>query len=151
MHQPMGFRDPNNPDHVCLLRKSLYGLKQAPRAWYKRFADFVSSIGFSHTRFDHFLFIYKHESDLACNLLYVNDILLTAYLKTLRQSIMTQLNSEFPMKDLCLLSYFLCIVVTHHENGLYLSQQKYIEAIIERVEEFPLVSPHLLLLTPNPN
>ena len=32
MHQPLGFRDPARPDHVCLLRKSLYGLKQAPRA-----------------------------------------------------------------------------------------------------------------------
>jgi len=36
MHQPPGFRDRNNPDHVCLLKKSLYGLKQAPRAWYQR-------------------------------------------------------------------------------------------------------------------
>ena len=46
MHQPLGFKDPDHPNHVCLLRKSLYGLKQAPRAWYKRFTDYVSSIGF---------------------------------------------------------------------------------------------------------
>lgn len=31
MYQPLGFKDPARPDHVCLLRKSLYGLKQAPR------------------------------------------------------------------------------------------------------------------------
>ncbi|GJY13185.1 ribonuclease H-like domain-containing protein [Tanacetum coccineum] len=30
MHQPPGFRDPQHPDHVCLLQRSLYGLKQAP-------------------------------------------------------------------------------------------------------------------------
>ena len=35
MHQPLGFKDPDCPNHVCLLQKSLYGLKQAPRAWYK--------------------------------------------------------------------------------------------------------------------
>ncbi|PNX66502.1 retrotransposon Ty1-copia peptide, partial [Trifolium pratense] len=32
MHQPPGFRNPQYPEHVCLLKKSLYGLKQAPRA-----------------------------------------------------------------------------------------------------------------------
>lgn len=46
MYQPMGFKDPSRPDHVCLLRKSLYGLKQAPRAWYQRFSDFVASLDF---------------------------------------------------------------------------------------------------------
>ncbi|KAK9092598.1 hypothetical protein Syun_027509 [Stephania yunnanensis] len=49
MYQPLGFRDPTLPDHVCLLRKSLYGLKQAPRAWYQRFAEYVATIGFSHS------------------------------------------------------------------------------------------------------
>lgn len=34
MNQPLGFRHPQFPYHVCLLEKSLYGLKQAPRAWY---------------------------------------------------------------------------------------------------------------------
>ncbi|XP_060170707.1 uncharacterized protein LOC132601648 [Lycium barbarum] len=50
MYQPMGFRDRTHPDYVWLLRKSLYGLKQAPRAWYRRFADFVFSLGFSNSR-----------------------------------------------------------------------------------------------------
>ena len=31
MHQPLGFMDRNNPNHVCRPRKSLYDLKQAPR------------------------------------------------------------------------------------------------------------------------
>ncbi|GJX24936.1 ribonuclease H-like domain-containing protein [Tanacetum coccineum] len=42
-------RDPQHPDHVCLLQRSLYGLKQAPRAWFQRFSliacsDWVSFI-----------------------------------------------------------------------------------------------------------
>ncbi|KAL9268844.1 Retrovirus-related Pol polyprotein from transposon RE1-like protein [Drosera capensis] len=58
MHQPLGYLDPEFPFHVCLLKKSLYGLKQSPRAWYKRFADFVATIGFSNSRCDTSLFIY---------------------------------------------------------------------------------------------
>ncbi|RVX19313.1 Retrovirus-related Pol polyprotein from transposon TNT 1-94 [Vitis vinifera] len=33
MHQPPGFEDPSQPQHVCKLKKSIYGLKQAPRQW----------------------------------------------------------------------------------------------------------------------
>lgn len=31
LEQPVGFKDPSRPDHVCNLENSLYGLKQAPR------------------------------------------------------------------------------------------------------------------------
>ena len=85
MHQPMGFRSKTYPDHVCLLKKSLYGLKQAPRAWYKRFADFVATIWFTHSKSDHSLFIYKNGSNIAYILLYVDDIILTASSDRLRK------------------------------------------------------------------
>uniref|UniRef100_A0A6N2KBQ3 Uncharacterized protein n=2 Tax=Salix viminalis TaxID=40686 RepID=A0A6N2KBQ3_SALVM len=133
MHQPPGFRHPDHPDYVCLLKKSLYGLKQAPRAWYQRFADYVDTLGFSHSVSDHSLFIYRQGNDIAYILLYVDDIILAASSATLRQSIMSKLGSEFSMKDLGPLSYFLGISVTRHSGGIFLSQQKYAEEIIERV------------------
>lgn len=132
MHQPMGFKDPNFPNHVCLLKKSLYGLKQAPRAWYKRFADYVSTIGFSHSTSDHSLFIYRQGTSMAYILLYVDDIILTASSDAIRANIISLLSSEFAMKDLGSLHYFLGIAVTHHTGGLFLSQRKYAADIIER-------------------
>ncbi|WJX17055.1 hypothetical protein P8452_07010 [Trifolium repens] len=132
MNQPPGFRDLQHPDYVCLLKKSLYGLKQAPRAWYQRFTDFVATLGFSHSVCDHSLFIYRRGDDTAYILLYVDDIILTASSDTLRQSIMSKLNSEFAMKDLGPLSYFLGISVTRHSGGMFLSQSKYAEEIIEK-------------------
>ncbi|PNX68149.1 copia protein, partial [Trifolium pratense] len=132
MHQPMGFRDPSHPDYVCLLKKSLYGLKQAPRTWYQRFADFVSTIGFHHSKSDHSLFIYHNGNHMAYILLYVDDIILTTSSDDLRKSIMSLLASEFAMKDLGPLSYFLGISVTRHAGGLFLCQRKYAEEIIER-------------------
>ncbi|XP_060207861.1 retrovirus-related Pol polyprotein from transposon RE1 isoform X1 [Lycium barbarum] len=132
MHQPLGFRDLTHPDYVCLLRKSLYGLKQAPRAWYKRFADYVSSLGFSNNRSDNSLFIYKKGSDMAYMLLYVDDIIFTASSDSLRCSIMALLASEFAMKDLGPLNYLLGIRVTRHKDGMFLSQRMYAEEIIDR-------------------
>ncbi|KAL3338038.1 hypothetical protein AABB24_030290 [Solanum stoloniferum] len=132
MHQPLGYRDRTHPDYVCLLRKFLYGLKQAPRAWYKRFVDYVLSIGFTNSRCDNSLFIYSKGLDMAYILLYVDDIILIASSDALRCSIMALLSSEFPMKDLGLLNYFLGIAVTRHKGGIVLSQRKYAEEIIER-------------------
>ncbi|GAA0173131.1 transmembrane signal receptor [Lithospermum erythrorhizon] len=132
MYQPLGFRDPVYPDYVCKLKKSLYGLKQAPRAWYQRFADHVSTLGFVHSKSDHSLFIYKYGSDTAYLLLYVDDIILTTLFESLRMSIMSSLNAAFAMKDLDRLNYLLSIAVTHHRGGLFLSQKKLAEAIFSR-------------------
>lgn len=62
----------------------------------------------------------------------MDDIILPASSSALHQSIMSLLSSEFAMKDLGPLSYFLGIIVSRHAGGLFLSQCKYVEEIIER-------------------
>ncbi|XP_050897641.1 uncharacterized mitochondrial protein AtMg00810-like [Lathyrus oleraceus] len=132
MHQPLGFRDLRHPNYVCRLKKSLYGLKQVPRAWYHRFADYVATIGFRHSTSDHSLFIYRQGLNVVYILLYVDDIILVTSTQVLRQSIMSLLASEFAMKDLGPLSYFLGIAVSRHPDGIFLSQITYKSEIIER-------------------
>ncbi|XP_071727481.1 uncharacterized mitochondrial protein AtMg00810-like [Rutidosis leptorrhynchoides] len=132
MYQPLGFRSTTHPDYVCLLKKSLYGLKQAPRAWYQRFLDFASTIGFKHSRCDHSLITYHNGNDVAYLLLYVDDIILTTSSKALRLKLIELFASEFAMKDLGPLHSFLGISVTRDANGLFLSQRTYAKAIIER-------------------
>nr|KYP54020.1 Retrovirus-related Pol polyprotein from transposon TNT 1-94 [Cajanus cajan] len=58
MHQPLGFRDPDRPNNVCLLKKSLYGLKQAPRAWYKRFANYICSYSWVFSQYFRSFFVH---------------------------------------------------------------------------------------------
>ncbi|KAK9049522.1 hypothetical protein SSX86_031508 [Deinandra increscens subsp. villosa] len=128
----MGFRHRDFPDHVCLLKKSLYGLKQAPRAWYQRFTDYVISLGFRQSRCDNSLFIYQHGTDTAYLLIYVDDIIFTASSTHLRCHIMESLSSEFAMKDLGPLSYFLGISVTRTGDRMFLSQSTYTRDIVER-------------------
>ncbi|XP_050888717.1 uncharacterized mitochondrial protein AtMg00810-like [Lathyrus oleraceus] len=69
---------------------------------------------------------------MAYILLYVDDIILVTSTQVLRQSTMSLLASEFAMKDLGPLSYFLGIAVSHHPNGIFLSQSTYASEIIER-------------------
>ncbi|XP_057437934.1 uncharacterized mitochondrial protein AtMg00810-like [Lotus japonicus] len=132
MHQPLGFRDSQHPDYVWRVKKSLYDLKQAPRAWYQRFADYISSIGFQHSISDHSLFIFRRGTNIVYILRYVDDIILVASSHDVRKSFMTLLASEFAMKDLGPLSYFLGITVTRHAGGLFLSQSTYAIEIIAR-------------------
>ncbi|XP_071725985.1 uncharacterized mitochondrial protein AtMg00810-like [Rutidosis leptorrhynchoides] len=132
MYQPVGFRDTQHPNHVCLLQRSLYGLKQAPRAWYQRFADYVATIGFKHSKCDHSLFVYHGGKETAYLLLYVDDIILVTSSDKLRRSLMVLLDKEFAMKDLGQLSSFLGISVERNRQSLFLNQKAYAMDIIER-------------------
>ncbi|GJW06240.1 ribonuclease H-like domain-containing protein [Tanacetum coccineum] len=46
------------------LMGSLYGLKQAPRAWFYRFVAYATRVGFSPSRRDSSLFIYRSGTDM---------------------------------------------------------------------------------------
>ena len=60
---------------------------------------------------------------MAYLLLYVDDIILTAFLDKIPQSINSRLSLVFAMKDLGHLSYFLGSAVTRHD-GVFLSHKK---------------------------
>jgi hypothetical protein len=72
------FRGPSPPRLCFRLNKSLYGLKHAPHAKYNRFATHLTSLGFIEAYSDTLIFIYRHGSNYAYLLRYVDDIVLTA-------------------------------------------------------------------------
>ncbi|KAM0041545.1 putative RNA-directed DNA polymerase [Helianthus debilis subsp. tardiflorus] len=130
MHQPPGFMDKQFLDFVCRLRKSLYGLKQAPRAWFTRFSGFILSHGFPSSIYDSSLFIYRRGNRMAYLILYVDDIVLTAFDSMLLTSIITMLSREFAMTDLGQLHHFFGITATRDSTGLFLSQAQYTRDIL---------------------
>ncbi|GJW41847.1 ribonuclease H-like domain-containing protein [Tanacetum coccineum] len=85
--------------------RSLYGLKQALRAWFQRFASYITRAGFSHSRCDSSLFIFRYGTDTAYLLLYMDDIVLTASSKGLLLAIISSLHQEFAMTDLGPINY----------------------------------------------
>ncbi|GJX48232.1 ribonuclease H-like domain-containing protein [Tanacetum coccineum] len=131
MHQPPGFRDYAHPDYVCLLQRSVYGLKKTRQACFQRFAAYITRVGFSPSRCDSSLFIYRYETDTTYLLLYVDDIFLTSSSEILLQQLITSLHKEFFMMDLGSLNYFLGISVTRDSSGMFLSQRKYAIEILE--------------------
>jgi hypothetical protein len=131
-YQPAGFVDERHRDHVCKLAKSLYGLKQAPRAWFQRFAAFAVTIGFTASRSDASLFILRRGNEAAFLLLYVDDIVLSASSTPLLHAIVSQLKTEFAMKDMGPLHYFLGIQVRRTPRGFFLSQAQYADEILQR-------------------
>ncbi|GJR20353.1 ribonuclease H-like domain-containing protein [Tanacetum coccineum] len=92
MHQPPSFVDARFPNHVCRLQRSLYRLKQAPRAWFQRLAGYATRAGFYHSHCHSSLFIYRHGSQVAYLLLYVEDIILTTSSTTLLQQLIDSLH-----------------------------------------------------------
>ncbi|GKB75145.1 ribonuclease H-like domain-containing protein [Tanacetum coccineum] len=72
--------------------------------------------------------------DTAYLLLYVDDIILTAFSTSLLQRIISLLHEEFAMIDLGPLNYFLDISATRTTSGIFLSQTKYATEIFEQAQ-----------------
>jgi histone deacetylase 1/2 len=133
MRQPPGFVDADRPQHVCRLVKAIYGLKQAPRAWHAHLGAALSALGFRPSTADTSLFILQHPEVTMYLLVYVDDIILVSSSASATDRLIAALSSEFAVKDLGKLHYFLGLEVTHHDAGLTLTQKKYSLDLLRRV------------------
>lgn len=133
MKQPPGYQSVSHPSYVCKLDKALYGLKQTPRAWYSRLSSKLLQLGFVASKADTSLFIYKKKAVTIYLLLYVDDIIVASSSPTVVQALLDDLRSDFALKDLGTLTYFLGIEVNQCSDGLLLTQEKYTNDIIDRI------------------
>jgi hypothetical protein len=130
MQQPPGFVDSKLPHHACKLHKSLYGLKQAPRAWFEQFTSHLLTLGIVASIADPSLFIFHHNGIVLYLLLYVDDIILTGNDSTAIGTLITQLASNFELKDLGPLRYFLGLQIEYTTARLFVHQRKYITDLL---------------------
>jgi histone deacetylase 1/2 len=133
MRQPPGFEDKEKPHYVCKLDKALYGLKQAPRAWYSRLSSKLIQLGFKPSRSDTSLFIYSRNGVTIFMLIYVDDIIVTSSSPEAVTALLEDLRTDFALKDLGNLSYFLGIEVNAKQGGIVLSQEKYASDLLSKV------------------
>jgi len=130
MVQPPGFVSTDS-SLVCKLHKVLYGLKQAPRAWFERLKAALVHLGFVPSKCDPSMFTKHAIKQSTFILVYVDDIIITGSSKSFIHQLVQHLNSEFHLKDLGKLDYFLGIEVLHSDTGsLLLIQTKYIKDLL---------------------
>ncbi|GJY34784.1 putative ribonuclease H-like domain-containing protein [Tanacetum coccineum] len=102
--QPLRFKDPDYPDKVYKVVKALYGLHQAPKTWYETLAKYLLDNGFHKGKIDHTLFIKKQKGDI----------------------LLVQMSS---MGEL---TFFLGLQVKQKEDGIFISQDKYVADILRK-------------------
>ncbi|GJV91980.1 putative ribonuclease H-like domain-containing protein [Tanacetum coccineum] len=100
--QPLGFEDPDYPDKVYKVVKALYGLHQALRAWYGTLAKYLLDNGFQRGKIDQTLFIKKQKGDILL------------------------------MSSIGELNFFLGLQVKQTEDGIFISQDKYVAEILKK-------------------
>jgi hypothetical protein len=63
---------------VRKLNKAFYGLKNSSKVWYKRFDDYLVSIGFTKNKANSNVYILKKDSSYMILAIYVDDTILAS-------------------------------------------------------------------------
>jgi ATP-binding cassette subfamily B (MDR/TAP) protein 1 len=134
MQQPEGFATQGKENQVCKLKKSLYGLKQAPRQWYKKFDNFMCSLGYTRCQADHCCYVKYFDNSYIILLLYVDDMLIAGSSIEEIDKLKQQLSKQFEMKDLGAAKQILgMIIIRDKDKGiLKLSQIEYVKKVLNR-------------------
>jgi hypothetical protein len=119
IEQPEGFEVQGRDSHVCRLKRALYGLKQAPRAWYSRIDNYLQGMGFTKSEADSNLYYIIVGGEPLILVLYVDDLFLTGSEKLIAEC-KRDLASEYEMKDLGLMHYFLGLEVWQRDGQTFL-------------------------------
>ncbi|GJU76691.1 putative ribonuclease H-like domain-containing protein [Tanacetum coccineum] len=130
--QPLGFEDPEFPDRVYKVEKALYGLHQAPRAWYETLSTYLLDNGFQRGQIDKTLFIKRVKSNILLVQVYVDDIIFGSTKKKLCIEFETLMHKKFQMSSMGELTFFLGLQVTQKDDGIYISQDKYVDEILKK-------------------
>ena len=115
--------------NVCKLQKSLYGLKQFHRAWFEKFTRSMKNQGYTQGQDDHAHLVHKvisSDGKISILIAYVDDIVLTEDDIVEMARVKEKLASDFEIKDLGSLIYFLGMEVARSKKVIVVSQQKYI-------------------------
>ena len=132
VEQPAGFVIEGADNKVYKLKKALYCLKQAPRAWYSCIDSHLHKLGFKRSKSEFTLYVRKRLENVIIVSIYVDDILIIGNVEQEIAEFKEEMQHDFEMSDLGIMSYFLGIEIEQLSNGIFLSQRKYISSILRK-------------------
>nr|GEV93900.1 putative ribonuclease H-like domain-containing protein [Tanacetum cinerariifolium] len=122
--QPTRFEDPDFPDKVYKVKKALYGLHQAPRAWYETLSTYLLNNRFKRGQIDKTLFIKRNKGDI---------LLVQVYMSSMGE-----------------LTFFLGLQVKQKQDGIFISQDKYVAEILKKFGFIEVKTASTLMETSKP-
>nr|GFA66308.1 hypothetical protein [Tanacetum cinerariifolium] len=122
--QPSGFQDLEFPARVYKVEKAMYGLHQAPRAWQR--GDFILVQ------------------------VYVDNIIFGSSNPQLCREFEALMHEKFQMSAMGELNFFLGLQVLQKEDGIFLSQDKYVGDILKKFRYSDVRSANTLMDKENP-
>nr|GFA87717.1 putative ribonuclease H-like domain-containing protein [Tanacetum cinerariifolium] len=148
--QPPRFQDPDFLAKVYKVEKAMYGLHQAPRAWYGTLSKYLLKNGFQRGTIDQTLFIKKKREDFIIVQVYVDDIIFGSSNPQLYREFEALMHEKFQMGVMGELNFFLGLQVLQKEDGIFLSQNKYVGDILKKFEYTDVRSSNTLMDKENP-
>ncbi|GKD28292.1 ribonuclease H-like domain-containing protein, partial [Tanacetum coccineum] len=136
--QPPSFEDLQFPDKVYKVEKALYGLHQAPRSWYETLSTYLLENGYKRDTIDKTLFIKKDRGDILLVQVYVDDIIFGSTKKSLCVEFEQIMHKRFQMSSIGELTFFLGLQVQQKEDGIFISQDKYVADILNKFDFTPV-------------
>jgi hypothetical protein len=112
------------------LKKALYGLKQDPRSWYSILDRYLHKQGFIRGNEDSNIYIKVDQGSMIIIEVYVDDIIFGSDDDRLSHNFSKDIHNEFEMSLLGELNFFLGLHISHIDEGIFISQTKYINEML---------------------
>nr|GEU76052.1 putative ribonuclease H-like domain-containing protein [Tanacetum cinerariifolium] len=148
--QPPSFVDPKFPNKVYKVVKALYGLHQAPRSWYATLSTFLEKSGYRRGVIDKTLFIKQDKKDIMLVQVYVDDIIFGSTKKSWCDEFKELMKNRLQMSSMGELTFILGLQVKQKEDGIFISQDKYVAEILKKFDFLSVKTTSILIETQKP-
>ncbi|GJV72488.1 putative ribonuclease H-like domain-containing protein [Tanacetum coccineum] len=115
-------------------RAFLYGTIEEEVAWYETLSTYLWENGYRRGTIDKTLFIKKDRGDILLVQVYVDDIIFASTKKSLCVEFEQMMHKRFQMSFIGELTFFLGLQVQQKEDGIFISQDKYLANILKKFD-----------------